>query len=60
MDPILSRSRRGATRLRRERRRFADLSTGVAAGKNPVGSFITDTAGAILDLPADLLRQVTN
>ena len=38
----------------------AHLSTGVAAGKNPVGSFITDTAGAILDLPADLLRQVTN
>jgi esterase/lipase superfamily enzyme len=36
------------------------LGGSMTAGKNPVGSFITNTAGAILDLPSDLLHRVTD
>ena len=35
------------------------LDTGITKARNPVGSFVADTAGAILDLPGNLLHQVT-
>jgi len=34
------------------------IEAGLTRGRNPVGAFIADTAGAILDLPSDLLHTV--